>query len=234
MKTRSCFAATLFALLLVHAGSALAQQMPREDVVEVPAVAEGLCVSNIFQTNMVLQRDKPLHIWGWAQPGEQITVTFAGEQATATANSERHWKITLSSMPANATPQRMIVQGKDDEIILDNILVGDVWVLGGQSNMEFELAKVENSPLEIVSANYPQLRILTVPYGQGPESQQGLARLHEWSDWFGRHFRKGDWDECTPETARPFGDWLCFCPQNSESQQRPRRGYRCFTRRYHR
>jgi sialate O-acetylesterase len=68
--------------------------------------------------------------------------------------------------------------------------------------MEFELAKVENGNLEIVSANYPEIRILTVPYGQGPELKTGFARLHEWSDWFGRHFRKGDWDVCTPDAVR--------------------------------
>ncbi len=96
----------------------------------------------------------------------------------------------------------MTVKGKDKTLVLDNILVGDVWVLGGQSNMEFELAKVENGNLEIISANFPEIRILTVPYGQGPELKPGFARLHQWSDWSGRHFRKGDWDVCTPETAR--------------------------------
>ncbi len=97
---------------------------------------------------------------------------------------------------------QLTVKGKSKALVLDNILIGDVWVLGGQSNMEFELAKVENGPLEIISANFPEIRILTVPYGQGPELKQGFARLHEWSSWFGRHFRKGDWDVCTPETVR--------------------------------
>ena len=86
--------------------------------------------------------------------------------------------------------------------MLNNILVGDVWLLGGQSNMEFELAKVENGNLEIISANFPQLRVLTVPYGQGPERQPGFARMKQWSNWFGRHFTKGNWDECAPEIAR--------------------------------
>ncbi|MEZ6067422.1 MAG: hypothetical protein R3B90_17335 [Planctomycetaceae bacterium] len=68
--------------------------------------------------------------------------------------------------------------------------------------MEFELAKVENGNLEIVSANLPGIRILTVPYGQGPEVQRGFARLHQWSDWSGRHFHKGNWEVCTPAVAR--------------------------------
>ena len=59
--------------------------MPREDVIDVPAIGERLCVSNVFQTNMVLQRDKPVNVWGWAEPGEKITVSFAGQSAGATA-----------------------------------------------------------------------------------------------------------------------------------------------------
>lgn len=191
------------ALLLAWlAPPAVAQRMPREDVVDVPAIGEGLCVSNLFQSNMVLQREKPIHVWGWAAPGEQVTMTFGGEQASATAGDDRAWKVTLPAMPANSTPQKMTVAGKDETLVLENILVGDVWVLGGQSNMEFELAKVENGNLEIVSANYPEIRILTVPYGQGPEPKPGFARLHEYSSWFSRHFRKGDWDVCSPEIAR--------------------------------
>lgn len=178
--------------------------MPKEDVVDVPAIAAGLCVSNVFQTNMVLQRDKPIHIWGWAETGEQVTVAFSGHQASTKAGEDRAWKVTLPAVPANSNPQQITIKDKNKTLVLDNILVGDVWVLGGQSNMEFELAKVENGPLEIVSANYPQLRLLTVPYGQGPQLKQGFARLHEWSDWSGRHFRKGDWDVCTPETVREF------------------------------
>jgi len=179
-----------------------AQPLPREDVIEVPAISDGLCVSNVFQTNMVLQRDKPVVVWGWAAPGEQVTVTFASEQASVKAGEDLAWKVSLPAVAANSNPQQMAIKGESKTLVLDNILVGDVWVLGGQSNMEFELAKVENGPLEIISANYPQIRILTVPYGQGPELKRAFARLHEWSDWSGRHFRKGDWDVCTPETVR--------------------------------
>ncbi|MCA9032871.1 MAG: hypothetical protein KDA66_18785, partial [Planctomycetaceae bacterium] len=126
----------------------------------------------------------------------------AGATASATAGDDRAWKVALPALPANSEPQEVVVKGANASLVLDNILVGDVWVLGGQSNMEFELAKVENGNLEIVSANYPEIRILTVPYGQGPELQQNFARLHQWSDWSSRHFRKGDWDACTPEIAR--------------------------------
>lgn len=184
------------------ASESFAQQLPREDVVEVPAIGDGLCVSNVFQSNMVLQRDKPIYLWGWATPGEEVTVSFSDQQASVKAQEDRTWKVALSALPANAKPQKLTIKGNEETLELENILVGDVWLLGGQSNMEFELAKVENGNLEIISANYPQIRILTVPYGQGPELQTGFPRLHQWSDWSSRHFRKGDWEVCTPETAR--------------------------------
>jgi len=179
-----------------------AQPKPREDIVGTPAIGEGLCVSNVFQSNMVLQRNKPIRVWGWAAPGEQVTVRFVGEQAQTQAGQDRVWEVTLPEVPAHNSPQQMTIQGASKKLVLENILVGDVWVLGGQSNMEFELAKVENGSLEIISANFPEMRILTVPYGQGPDARRSFARLDEWSGWFGRHFRKGDWDVCTPETVR--------------------------------
>lgn len=192
----------LISALVALLTAPLPAAMPKENIIEVPAIGEGLCVSNLFQSNMVLQRDKPVSIWGWASPGESVTVTFGQHTGTTTAGDDRSWKITLPAMPASTNPQRLAVKGGGKALALDNILVGDVWVLGGQSNMEFELAKVENGPLEIVSANFPQIRILTVPYGMGLETQKSFARLHEWSGWFGRHFRKGDWDVCTPDIAR--------------------------------
>jgi len=170
----------------------------------IPAIGKGLCVSNIFQTNMVLQRDKPVTVWGWADPGERVTVSFAEQTADIVARSDRTWKVTLEGMPANSTPQVMAIKGKNKTLKLENILVGDVWILGGQSNMEFALAKVDDGELEAISANFPQIRLLTMPRGQGFKSVASFQRLHEWSNWSGRHFRKGDWDVCTPEMARDF------------------------------
>ncbi|MEZ6036502.1 MAG: hypothetical protein R3F29_03405 [Planctomycetota bacterium] len=191
----------LFALVFGSLAWLPAQRMPKADVVDVAAIGDGLCVSNLFQSSMVLQRDKPIAIWGWAAPDEEVVVTFAGASASTRAAADRSWRVTLAAQPANATPQQLVVQGRSATLTLDNVLLGDVWVLGGQSNMEFELAKVENGALEIASANFPQLRILTVPYAVGPAPQRSFPRLHEWSDWFGRHFRRGDWDECTPKVA---------------------------------
>ncbi|MBI1247906.1 hypothetical protein GC197_08720 [bacterium] len=191
-----------FSLTCLTSSNVFAQSMPRENVVEVPAIGEGLCVSNVFQTNMVIQRDKPIHIWGWANPGEKVTVSFGGNEATAEATKDRKWEVTLPPLPANHSPQKLTIQGSDETLTLENILIGDVWVLGGQSNMEFPLERVENGELEIVSADFPELRILTVPVGIGPEPKPAFARLYEWSDWSKRHFHKGNWDLCTPESVR--------------------------------
>ena len=194
-------------LLLVLAGStgsslAIAQQgMPKIDVIDIPAIGEGLCLHNLFQSNMVLQRDKPIRIWGWAAPGERITVSMGGDSQRTTAGKDRAWSVELAAQPANSVPQSISIAGKSETLTLDNILLGDVWLLGGQSNMEFPLERVDNGWLEIVSARFDGIRILTVPAPQGPEVRQSFPRLHEWSGWFNRHFRKGDWDVCSPEVA---------------------------------
>ncbi|MEM6504367.1 MAG: hypothetical protein AAF711_02765 [Planctomycetota bacterium] len=174
-----------------------------EDLILVPAVGEGLCVSNTFQSNMVLQRDKPITVWGWASPGEEVTLSFAGNSAQAKADDQRYWEVELPAVEANADPQAMTINGESGQLTLDNILVGDVWVLGGQSNMEFELAKVENGHLEIVSANFPEMRILSIPVGESPtEDLRSFPSIYQWSDWSSRHFKKGSWDVLTPTIAK--------------------------------
>ena len=173
-----------------------------KDRIDTPAIGSGLCVHNLFQSNMVVQRDKPIPIRGWAAPGETITVSFGGNGKSATtAAADRSWKVELPAMPASAEPRTIIVQGKDETIELTNILVGDVWLLGGQSNMEFELAKLEEGPLEIISANFDQIRLFTVPQQNGPETRKAFPRQHQWSSFFNRHFRQGYWDVCSPDTV---------------------------------
>ncbi|MBT5377430.1 MAG: hypothetical protein HOL08_00100, partial [Opitutae bacterium] len=206
MSSNNALIHTLLFLVIGSWGFAEnAKDMPREDVVEVPAIGEGLCVHNLFQSNMVLQRDKPVAIWGWANPGEKVSVSFGGQTQSDKASiglEDRIWKVTLPAMTANSEPQTLTVKGEDQTLTLENVLIGDVWILGGQSNMEEPLNNVENGKLEIVSANYPGIRILTVPAQNGSDFKWGFARLHEWSNWSGRHFRKGDWDVCSPEIVR--------------------------------
>jgi sialate O-acetylesterase len=194
--------------LILTAISALAaappEPMPKQDVVDIPAIGAGLCLSNVFQTNMVLQRDKALNIWGWAAPGESVTVSIGGQEARVTAAPDRSWQVTLEPMPADSVPQTLTVKSQGASVTLENILLGDVWVLGGQSNMEFPISKVDDGEVEIASANFPQIRLLKMPSGKGFDSVHSFERLHEWSDWSNRHFRKGDWEVCSPETVADF------------------------------
>ena len=142
MKIR--FALFLF-LLAFFAFFVGGQSKPEagQDWVEFPAVSESLCVNNLFQSNMVIQRDKPVRVWGWASPGEKVTVSFGGQTKSAVADQGRSWKVTLAAMAANSTPQIMKITGKKSILTFENILIGDVWILGGQSNMEMALGRIE-------------------------------------------------------------------------------------------
>jgi len=172
-----------------------------KDRIDTPAIGSGLCVHNLFQSNMVIQRDKPIRLWGWAKPGENVKVTFGGHSQAGTAAPDRSWKVELPALPASAEPRTMMIQGKDSKIDLENILVGDVWLLGGQSNMEFEIYKVEGGPLEIVSANFKNIRLFSVPQQNGPDLKNSFPRQYQWIDFFSQHFRQGYWDVCSPETV---------------------------------
>ena len=97
--------------------------------VKVPAVGDGLCVHNLFQSDMVIQRDKPVRVWGWAAPGEKGTVSFAGQTLSAEADKERSWQVTLTAMKVSTTPQTMTLKGRDKTLTLENILIGDTTVI---------------------------------------------------------------------------------------------------------
>jgi sialate O-acetylesterase len=193
----------IFAALLFAITGYADEPLPKgEHVIVVPAIGDTLCVHNLFQSNMVIQRDKPIRVWGWATAGEEVRVSFAGQEQSAKADDDRAWSVELPAQTANSTPQQMTVQGKDKTLSLENVVIGDVWILGGQSNMEHPISRVEEGDLEIVSANYPNIRMLTVPAQNGAELRKGFPIYHEWSGWWGRHSRKGDWEICTPDTVR--------------------------------
>lgn len=196
---------TLVAGLVTLAGiqQARAEEklVPGKDRIDVPAIRDGLCLHNLFQSGMVLQRDKPIRIWGWAEPGENVTVTFGGKTQVSTAAADRSWKVELSALPASSEPRTLVVQGKASSLKLEDILLGDVWLLGGQSNMEFPIYKVEDGALEIASANFKNIRLFTVPQLNGPDIKNAFPRLYQWSDWFSTHYRQGYWDVCSPATV---------------------------------
>jgi len=138
----------------------------------VPA-AGGLSVPRILGSNMVLQRNRPDPIWGSAAPGEEITVAFSGQVKKTVADASGQWKLLLDPMPASAQPAEMVITGRDpvETIRLENILVGEVWLSSGQSNMEYSMRK--NSKFEkaahgagpedeLNKANNPNIRIFLV------------------------------------------------------------------------
>lgn len=158
---------------LIPAG---AQDKPEEgkDWLEAPAIGEGLCAHNVFQSNMVVQRDKPVRVWGWASPDAKVTVSFAGQSHVATADKNRQWQVELTAIEANATPQTMTVKGEGKTLTFTNLLVGDVWILGGQSNMERAIGAVEGGRAEVESANFNMIRHMTMPRQSIQEYQQSF------------------------------------------------------------
>jgi sialate O-acetylesterase len=120
----------------------------------------GVTLPKLFTSNMVLQRDKPIKIWGWAGTGEKITVQFNSQKAMAKTGKDGAWIVTLPSTPAGG-PYELKVDGKNS-IVLSNVLVGDVYICSGQSNMEFVLKNANNAAQEIAASTYPNIRLFTV------------------------------------------------------------------------
>ncbi len=116
----------------------------------------------VISNNMVLQKDIPLPIWGWADAGETVTVTLGESMATAKADAAGKWKVTLPAQKTAGGPHEMIVAGKN-AIKISNILIGEVWAGSGQSNMQWSVAASQNAKEEIAAANYPKIRILVIP-----------------------------------------------------------------------
>lgn len=125
------------------------------------SAAADVRLPNVFSDHMVVQRDHPVKIWGWAAPGEKIKVVLGATTAAATATADGEWKVALPALKAGG-PLDLTVTGKNTVKITD-ILVGEVWVCSGQSNMEFELKHAKNAQQEIKEANYPEIRMLLVP-----------------------------------------------------------------------
>ena len=117
-------------------------------------------VSPLFGDNMVLQRDKPDAIWGWSDPGDVVRVQIGDRSATATAGPDRRWQVKILP-PAVGGPYTVKIQGHQT-VELHNVLVGDVWLCGGQSNMSLPLRFTQNADQEIKQANYPNIRFFTV------------------------------------------------------------------------
>ena len=109
-------------------------------------------------------------IWGWADKGEEVTVSFAGQTVSGKADDDGRWEVKLAKLEAtpDEKPLEMTIKGSSGSpITLKNILVGEVWVCSGQSNMEMGIGIAKNAPAEIKAADYPEIRLFTVPKVEG-------------------------------------------------------------------
>src|SRR5262249_42317602 len=123
--------------------------------------AANVTLPDVISSSMVLQRDQAIPVWGKADPGESVTVRFGSQTRTAVADAEGKWIIRLSAMRATATPATMIVEGKN-RIELKDILIGEVWLVAGQSNMQRLLSETDNGAQAMAAANHPLIRLFNV------------------------------------------------------------------------
>ena len=155
----------------------------------IPAIAQAdVKLPKIFGDAMVLQREKPLTIWGTADAGEKVTVTVGDSSASATTAKDGRWSVQLPAMPAHKNPVPFTVRG-NNEISLKDVLVGDVWICSGQSNMEWSVAAAKNPQQEIAAADHPQIRLFTVKRLKADQPVQDVT---------------GSWAECSPDSIPKF------------------------------
>ena len=129
----------------------------------------------IFGDHMVLQQGTKIPVWGWASPGETVTVTFGGKTVATTAAADGSWRVDLPRVSAaNATPQNLDIAGTNS-VTFHDVLVGDVWLASGQSNMEFGIGNVEQPAVEIAKANEPKLRLFCAPKATALTPQKDLG-----------------------------------------------------------
>jgi sialate O-acetylesterase len=142
----------------------------------------------LFSNNMMFQREQPIHIWGEADSDERIEIYFNDEAFNTLADKEGRWEIFLPDMEAGG-PHVLTVKG-ENTIKLENILIGDLWVCSGQSNMEWSVSFVNDAKVEIENANYPNIRLLNVPKKMATLPQNDLPG--------------GSWTECSPKNLPGF------------------------------
>jgi sialate O-acetylesterase len=143
---------------------------------------------SIIGDNMVLQRDRAVPVWGWDDAGAKVTVILGEAKATATADANGRWAVELPAMKAGG-PHTMTIEGTDT-VTLKNILVGEVWVCSGQSNMEWTVQSSDNPQQEIAAANHPMIRHIKIPHVPMDTPQNNVP-----SD---------GWRVCSPETVAGF------------------------------
>lgn len=151
----------------------------------VAVQAAEIKLASVFTDHAVLQREAAVPVWGTATPGETVTVEFAGQRKTATADTRGKWLVKLDPLAANAEPRELKTGG----VTLRDVLVGEVWLAGGQSNMGLPLSAAHDAAQAIPQAGDSQLRLFKVALKTAAEPQENAT---------------GEWKISTPETAKDF------------------------------
>src|SRR5271166_3586511 len=173
IRSHSHFSVLRIALALIALG-----------ILTIAAQAD-VSVPALLADHMVMQRGLPVHVWGMASPHEAVSVTFRGEMKSATADDDGRWSVYLSSAEAGG-PFQLSIKATNT-IVVNDILVGDVWVASGQSNMEFPMTELANAQTEIAAAQYPKIRLFTVK--------------HKPADYPLEDVESKGWAACTPEAV---------------------------------
>ena len=156
------------------------------------AACADIRIPKFFSSHMVLQQKMPIEIWGWANPNEQVTVNFAGKTQETKANTDGEWQVQLPAMTASKKPYVLSISGNQSSqpIELKDVLVGEVWLCSGQSNMEWSVAASGNPDAEIKAANHPLIRHLKVPRKVSPTPLADIENTQ--------------WEVCSPATVADF------------------------------
>jgi sialate O-acetylesterase len=170
--------------ILLSAGTATLAAL----AIAAPARAE-LTLPNLFSDHMVLQREKPAALWGHADPGATVKVAFSGTSATATADAKGAWKVLLDPLPANAKGAPITVTSGSETKTIQDVLVGEVWLASGQSNMDFSVSRSLSAKEAIAEANHPTVRMFCGKQTPAATPQNNVP---------------GQWKVCSPETVKSF------------------------------
>lgn len=149
----------------------------------------ALTLAPLLSDGVVLQRNMPAPIRGAAEPGEQVAVVFHGQTKTASAGPDGGWLVWLDPMPADAKPSELAVTAGGKTIRVRDVLVGEVWLCSGQSNMELRVPRVDNAAAEIAAADYPLIRHVKIARAISRQPATGAG---------------GAWEVCSPETVSNF------------------------------
>ncbi|MBQ7111452.1 MAG: sialate O-acetylesterase [Thermoguttaceae bacterium] len=155
--------------------------------VDVRVASAAVRLPRVFGSGMVLQRDAKIPVWGWGNVGEEVTVEIDDEKQTTAVGDDGRWRVDLSPKPAGGPFELKI--SATNKIVFNDVLFGDVWICAGQSNMGFPLRRAKDAQAEIATANYPNLRFLTIPTKSATEPLTDFNAA---------------WTACSPKTARDF------------------------------